>query len=216
MPAVELRRPRRRARTGDAGASVARPAIRNNPPATQAKTAASRMRPMSSPIDHLRKSKTFVIALEKTASALAKSSANTTRNGKASAIPMPTETIRPPVRRASGRPRSGSAASSSAPPATIRPTTTSPRMTSRSTARRVRGTPAKETAAIVTRTSVAGTSNSSSMRSTRRAGRNAKTSAAGAIHRSSRSIRAPGGRKRQATARTTTAAAPTLMPSGDR
>src|SRR5207302_1489630 len=79
VPAVELRRPRRRARTGDAGASVARPAIRNNPPATQAKTAASRMRPMSSPIDHLRKSKTLVIALEKTASALAKSSANTTR-----------------------------------------------------------------------------------------------------------------------------------------
>ena len=145
---------------------------------------------MSSPMDQFRKSKRLVIALEKTASALANRNANTRRNGKASAIPIPMEAMRPPVRRASGRPRSGNAARRSAPPATIRPTTTRPRMTRRSAARRVSGTPANETTAIVTRTNPAGMSYSRSMRSTRSAGRNAKITAAGAIHRSSGSMRA--------------------------
>ncbi len=187
-----------------------------SPPATHAKRVARNTRPMSSPSDHLRKSNTLLIALEKTASALAKRSANTMRNGNAIATPIPIDAIRPPLRRASGRPRSGNAATRSAPPATMRPTTTRPRKTRTSAARRVSGTPAKETAPIVTRTSVAGRSNSRSMRSTRRAGRNAKTIAAGTIQRSSRSTRVPAGRRRQATARITTDAIPTLIPSADR
>src|SRR5207244_11018218 len=89
-PAVELSRPRSRGRTGDIVVSAPRPARRKRPPATHVKIAARSMRPISSPIDHLRKSKTLPTALEKTASALAKRSANMTRNGKAGARPTPT------------------------------------------------------------------------------------------------------------------------------
>ena len=205
--------PRRRGRTGANAVSAPRPETIKSPPPSQAKNAARMILPISSPIDQRLKSNTLRSALEKTASALANSRANTTRNGKASAIPTPTDMTRPPVRRESGRPSSGNAARSTAPPARMRLATTSPRTIRTSRARRVSDTPANETAAIVTRTTVAGASNSKSMRSVRIAGRNAKRIAAGAIQRSDRSRRASAGRRRHAAASSASDPIPRLIPS---
>src|SRR5207245_4694878 len=205
---------RRRGMTGENAGTDGRPATRKTPPAIQPKANASAVLPITSPIDQRFGSKALRRALEKTASALANSAPNTTRDGSANGRRLPIDAIRPPARRVSGRPSSGSAASSTAPPLTMRPATTRPRTTSRSSARRVTGTPAKQTAAIPTNTSIAGTSNRSSMRSLRSVGRNAKITATGTTQRSRASTRAPAGRKVQQRMSIPITASARFTPSG--